>query len=211
MISYAAEMAETPEQAKEQYATKHPDKHILNVRETTERDKNFGLGYYTDEEKASMKAKIDERYRVMREEDEANRKELNTYTAEEMTAWTLYNERRATEDTQNAEGLHVGDILYTLWGYEQTNITFYQIIKLKGKHTIVIRRIENKTRYNSGMSGETRPIRDSFITSGFDSEPHTVRCKLWDYGNKPRLYAHVRDNLLDPVEFGNLYSCSCYG
>lgn len=31
----------------------------------------------------------------------------------------------------------VGDILYNSWGYEQTNIDFYQIIEIKGKTAIV--------------------------------------------------------------------------
>ena len=37
--------------------------------------------------------------------------------------------------------LQIGSILYTSWGYEQTNIDFYQVIELIGTSTVVLREI----------------------------------------------------------------------
>ena len=43
--------------------------------------------------------------------------------------------RKAFEHT-----LKVGDILYSSWGYDQTNIDFYEVVETKGKKTVVLRR-----------------------------------------------------------------------
>ena len=39
--------------------------------------------------------------------------------------------------------LKVGDILYSSWGYDQTNIDFYQVTAV-GVHSVKIREIEQK-------------------------------------------------------------------
>ena len=57
----------------------------------------------------------------------------------------------------------VGDIFYSSWGYEQTNVTFWQIIKLT-KKTAWFRPIKKQTVKNyTSMSGETMPIPNEFI------------------------------------------------
>lgn len=60
--------------------------------------------------------------------------------------------------------LNVGDIIYTQWGYEQTNAIFYQIIKKSGKATVVLREIEKKTKEigDASMSGTAEPVKNKF-------------------------------------------------
>lgn len=55
-----------------------------------------------------------------------------------------------------------GAIIYDSWGYEQTNIDFYQIIDRKDK-SIVIRRISSKRVGGDHMQGHVMPERDRFI------------------------------------------------
>ena len=56
----------------------------------------------------------------------------------------------------------IGDIFYSSWGYEQTNVTFWQIVKLTEKtawfRPIKKQRIEAYT----SMSGKTIPIPNEF-------------------------------------------------
>ena len=54
-----------------------------------------------------------------------------------------------------------GDIFYTSWGYEQTNIDFYQVISASGK-SVKVRRIEGKITDYKDMSGHTTPAKDCF-------------------------------------------------
>jgi hypothetical protein len=57
-----------------------------------------------------------------------------------------------------------GSIIYNSWGYDQTNIDFYQIVEVKTK-SVIIRRIESC--YVSGTEGfmcaNVKPIKDCFL------------------------------------------------
>jgi hypothetical protein len=58
--------------------------------------------------------------------------------------------------------MKTGDILVCKWGYEQTNVDFYQIIKTTAA-MVTIRKIEaNETYENSTMTGHALPVKDSF-------------------------------------------------
>ena len=57
----------------------------------------------------------------------------------------------------------VGDIFYSSWGYEQTNVTFWQIVKLTEK-TAWFRPVKKQTvGIYTSMSGTTAPIPNEFI------------------------------------------------
>lgn len=51
-------------------------------------------------------------------------------------------------------GVKVGDIFYTSWGYEQTNLDFYQVVGLVGKVTVKLRKIAKDT---------TEQFRDAWL------------------------------------------------
>ena len=71
--------------------------------------------------------------------------------------------RERIERNQAAIGkAKVGDILYSMWGYEQTNVDFYQVTKIKGQ-MIVVREIESKKTLTTDMTGDTMPVRNVFI------------------------------------------------
>ncbi|MEC5509953.1 hypothetical protein P9911_029570 [Klebsiella oxytoca] len=56
----------------------------------------------------------------------------------------------------------VGDVFVSSWGYEQTNIGFYQVISIHGKKTVCIRPIDSEVIYiNSGTY--LIPVFDTFI------------------------------------------------
>lgn len=64
-------------------------------------------------------------------------------------------------------GFVEGQILYESWGYEQTNIKYYQIIGFKGKSAI-LQRIQKKiAQETSWASAMVEPCRNSFIGEPF--------------------------------------------
>lgn len=73
------------------------------------------------------------------------------------------NKKRQTQPTT----LEVGDILDSSWGYEQTNVDFYQVTEVVGKRTVKIRKISYKMVEDSmishGMACNVVPVKDSFI------------------------------------------------
>lgn len=106
--------------------------------------------------------------------------EATAYTPEAFAAIVAHLDARQ-QPTPNADGVHIGDLYYTSWGYDQTNINFYQVVALKGKRTAVIRQIANDYLGGCGMQGMVRPRRDVF--SG--NKMYTIRTAA------PRLDGHA--------------------
>lgn len=82
-------------------------------------------------------------------------------------------------ERQQPSKLVVGDILYTSWGYEQTNIEFFQVVKTLGVRTVELMRINSQMIESlSDYTDNLMPIKDSFITEGYRSEENgTYRVK----------------------------------
>lgn len=57
----------------------------------------------------------------------------------------------------------VGDVVYDCWGYEQTNIDYYQVVEVKPR-SIVIRELEQNCREDGPMAmrGSCQPRRGEF-------------------------------------------------
>lgn len=57
------------------------------------------------------------------------------------------------------ESLRVGDILYSSWGWEQTNIDFYQVVAIRGS-AVDLRQLDQRTTEDGYMCGTTVPLPD---------------------------------------------------
>lgn len=80
-------------------------------------------------------------------------------------------ERKATQKAERTpHTLKVGDLLRSTWGYDQTNIDYYQVTALIGKTMVEIREIAQSSRETGYMQGECTPVPDVFV-----GEPKRVR------------------------------------
>ena len=61
--------------------------------------------------------------------------------------------------------IKIGDIFYNSWGYDQTNIDFYQVISTTAK-TITLRAIKGASDdFNTyHLTGTTVPVKDNFCS-----------------------------------------------
>jgi len=100
--------------------------------------------------------------------------------------------------TTEEQEMLVGTILYYSWGYEQTNVQFFQVVSRTAKR-VSLREIEGETlKINAGgMSGQTKPIPNAFIGEKFNKavKPYGV---LMPYG------------CARPVSADMAYHCSWY-
>ncbi len=55
----------------------------------------------------------------------------------------------------------VGDVIYNSWGYDQTNIDYYQVVEVKDR-VIVVRPIRQDYKETGNMCGWTQPRRNEF-------------------------------------------------
>ncbi|TKV13905.1 hypothetical protein FDX19_01695 [Citrobacter sp. wls619] len=74
----------------------------------------------------------------------------------------------------------VNDIFVSEWGYEQTNICFYQVISLHGKSTVRIRRIAGQSVITENGRDGCKPAPEHFI-----DEPLTRRINI--HSGKPAI------------------------
>lgn len=64
---------------------------------------------------------------------------INTTISSLMSYEDTKAERKEKRKLPHA--LKVGDVLASSWGYDQTNVNFYQITKLVGKHTVELKEV----------------------------------------------------------------------
>ena len=92
--------------------------------------------------------------------------------------------------------MKLNDILYSSWGYDQTNVDFYQVIKVSGSFVTVIE-IQSKQTLTGDMNGTTVPVDP--ITPVKDAKP--MRRKLIDsYREKG-----TKDIRLTPYSFAQVW------
>lgn len=60
-------------------------------------------------------------------------------------------------------GVEVGDVLRSSWGYEQTNIDYYEVTKLIGKTMVEVRKIASGSVQGEWMQGECTPLPGEYI------------------------------------------------
>tara|TARA_B110000908_G_C10183114_1_gene416685 strand:+ start:757 stop:1215 length:459 start_codon:yes stop_codon:yes gene_type:complete len=96
-------------------------------------------------------------------------------------------EQQASQENPSHRGVKVGDIFRTSWGYDQTNIDFYEVTKLIGKHTILIKEL-NQER-NPGdyeFTGVTIPIKGEYVEGS-----ETLRKRIQKSGYDGGLYVKI--------------------
>ena len=99
------------------------------------------------------------------------------YTSEEQREQKIANlkanvDHREEEKKKRAEArknfkhsLKVGDILSSSWGYDQTNIDYYQVIRVMGK-SVAIREIGARSGSKAGYGGDSAfksAVKDAFL------------------------------------------------
>ena len=83
--------------------------------------------------------------------------------------WQQAQVARRNARVEFTHGYKVGDILHTMWGYDQTNIEFWQVTKIISSKMIEVREVASGGEQTGFMCGDTWPIPGGFI-----SKP--VRC-----------------------------------
>ncbi|MBZ6078853.1 hypothetical protein [Microvirga puerhi] len=76
-------------------------------------------------------------------------------------AWDAYRKERRKEKAQ-PHTLEIGHILVSSWGYDQTNINFYQVTRIVGSHMVELREIGATSDATDWAMGRAVPVLDSF-------------------------------------------------
>ncbi len=82
--------------------------------------------------------------------------------------------------TFNNGTVSVGDVFVSSWGYEQTNVNFYQVISVHGKKTVTVQEIRASVHRTHSMSGYKTPLLNDFC-----GEP--LKRRVRDYYSTPAI------------------------
>jgi len=129
---------------------------------------------------------------------EAKADECIARQVESHLAWKKMKDDRKADRKGSAADLakvQVGSIFCNSWGYDQTNVDFYQVIAIKGR-TLTLREVGQSSTTKEGMSSMSdyrTAVKDSFIENGktltkrvqfMKGEPYISMnhgwCDLWD-------------------------------
>ncbi|CAB4160805.1 hypothetical protein UFOVP733_12 [uncultured Caudovirales phage] len=130
-------------------------------------DKETGVEIFIDEKTYAAKAFSGRRYKSDFNYFFKNKEQMDQYIKEYVEKIKRLRQikiDRKIKDAAAAENcsVKVGDIFKSEWGYDQTNISYYQVVKSKGK-TVEIREICKKKEYSDSMCGSCLPIIDFFL------------------------------------------------
>ena len=125
--------------------------------------------------------------------------------------------KAAKKEKVNKYGVKVGDLFYISWGYEQTNVDFFQVIELKGEASVIVRQVNPKMieeKPTCGMAADRRyevpaeilpPARSSVFIS--DNEKGALKRVSDKYGG---VHFSIEDYTARPYHGEEVYESWYY-
>jgi hypothetical protein len=97
-----------------------------------------------------------------------------------LEAWETAKEQRRQAARQDIDAVKVGDIYYHTWGYDQTNVNFYQVTS-RTASTFTVRELRQDVKETGFMCGQAVPLRDDFLEkSAPELHRNLNRLSSWD-------------------------------
>ena len=142
-------------------------------------------GFRWHRQKKLWYAKVtDERKAFVKELQNANTEIISVSNNVSVTP----TKAKAKKQPINKYGVKVGDMFCDIWGYEQTNVDFYQVVDLKGSTTVVLKPVKKNARMIDNMSYMVSPIKDDFLEGKYKTRlmtngEETIQRRVKDIGN----------------------------
>lgn len=107
--------------------------------------------------------------------------------------------RASVKKAQRAAGhqLAVGDVLRSSWGYDQTNIDYYEVTALVGKRMVEIRELAQETEETQFMQGKCVPVKGSYLGEAMRKVVSTA-------GDSVRIASYASAFKVEPVKVGGV-------
>lgn len=115
-------------------------------------------------------------------------KERNSRVAEHFKAWRKIEQRKESRRKERSDFQNpykVGDLFRQSWGYDQTNINWFECIAVNGK-MLTVREIAQERIEDGFMSGKTVPLPGQFLNPRYDGDDQgkPIRCRAREGGIK---------------------------
>ena len=113
---------------------------------------------------------------------------------------------------RNKYGVKIGDLFYSSWGYEQTNVSFFQVVALSGDSSVRVREVHPPV-IEDNAEGPMSTTR-TYQTSGLPILPAVRSVFIHDdeKGDIKRLKSYAADGVSEPQfnlsSYASAYHCS---
>lgn len=120
---------------------------------------------------------------------------LQAKISETLAGFMAHIERKAQWKAERSKphDVKVGDVFRCSWGYDQTNVDFYEVTRVIGA-TVEIRAIAQEAVTTGWEQGQCVPVPGQYIGEA-------MRKKVNNYGGKPslRIYSFASAYRMDPI------------
>jgi hypothetical protein len=137
-----------------------------------------------------------------------NTEQLQKYVATKFAEWQAVQNRKAQYKAelkaQDVNQLAVGDILCASWGYEQTNIDFFEVVESKGCF-VMIRKIDCEVSADDAyMTGTKCPLPGQYTGNAVKKKALGKKVKIFSWGAyatklEPKMIAGIPT--YDPIRY----------
>lgn len=111
----------------------------------------------------------------------------------------------------NKYGVKVGNIFSVSWGYEQTNVDFFQVIALVGTSSVRVREVYLQITKETAVSGMSADRTYKLTNKLLPPAHHSVFIKDQENGDLKRLKSYATDGKSNPQfylsSFADAYYC----
>lgn len=157
---------------------------VVYVRKFSETGRHQAMGFFGKANKPAFNYSFKDAAR------------MHKYIAEWFSGLEKSAEYRAGIKKQRAEFVHdvkVGDIFRSSWGYDQTNIDFYQVVALVGSKMAEVREICQHSEETEFMQGKCVPAIGEWATEcDYSPEGEQHKAKHGSYPRKPKAPFRVK-------------------
>ena len=108
-------------------------------------------------------------------------------------------------EVTNKYGVKVGDIFKSSWGYEQTNVDFFQVVELVGSCSVRIREVSLPMIEEVGISGMSADRTYKVVHDLLPACPSSVFVKDQERGDIKRM---SRENYIKISNYASAYRCT---
>lgn len=105
---------------------------------------------------------------------------------------------KAPKKKENKFGVKVGDLFYASWGYDQTNVDFFQVIELVGATSVRVREVYPPRIKEDAVSGMSADRTYSLTKELLPPAHHSVFIEDQEKGDLKRLKSYAADGISNP-------------
>jgi hypothetical protein len=82
----------------------------------------------------------------------------------------LATKARRADERKRPHPLKVGDILHTSWGYDQTNVEFFEVVRVVSDRSVELRELAQARTETGWCTGTCKPVPGAYLKPRYEGD-----------------------------------------